>query len=100
MNAAVSLPDMVADPDWDFLGVMLVIVTGLCVTGFASGWLIGRLALAAFRRLAGGGDDTRFLSAKIVTARFYADHFLALAPGYLPAIRGAAAVLDFDPEQF
>jgi BASS family bile acid:Na+ symporter len=43
MNAAVSLPDMVADPDWDFLGVMLVIVTGLCVTGFASGWLIGRL---------------------------------------------------------
>ena len=46
MNAAVSLPDMVANPDWDFLGVMLLIVTGLCVTGFASGWLIGRLLRA------------------------------------------------------
>jgi alkylation response protein AidB-like acyl-CoA dehydrogenase len=66
----------------------------------AGGWLIGRLALAAFRRLAGGEDDAPFLAAKIATARFYADHFLALAPGLLPAIRGAAAVLDFDPELF
>jgi bile acid:Na+ symporter, BASS family len=42
LNAAVSLPETVADPDWDFLAVMLLIVTGLCATGFASGWLIGR----------------------------------------------------------
>jgi 3-(methylthio)propanoyl-CoA dehydrogenase len=66
----------------------------------SGGWLMGRQALAAFRRLAGGEDDARFLSAKIATARFYADHFLALAPGHLAGIRGGAAVLDFDPEQF
>lgn len=36
-NAAVALPKTFADPDWDFLAVMLVIVTGLCVLGFAAG---------------------------------------------------------------
>jgi BASS family bile acid:Na+ symporter len=46
MNAAVSLPDTVANPDWDFLAVMLVIVTGLCVTAFASGWVLAKLLKA------------------------------------------------------
>lgn len=36
-NAAVALPKTFATPDWDFLGVMLVIVTGLCVVGFVAG---------------------------------------------------------------
>jgi bile acid:Na+ symporter, BASS family len=36
-NAAVALPKTFANPDWDFLAVMLVIVTGLCVIGFAAG---------------------------------------------------------------
>ena len=31
--------------------------------------------------------------------RFYAEHFLALAPGYLPAILGGGTVLDLDPDQ-
>ncbi len=43
MNAAVSLPDTVANPDWDFLTVMLVIVTTLCLAGFAAGWLLAHL---------------------------------------------------------
>ncbi len=43
LNAAVSLPDTVADPDWDLLAVMLGIVTALCATGFGAGWLLGRL---------------------------------------------------------
>jgi 3-(methylthio)propanoyl-CoA dehydrogenase len=64
------------------------------------GWLMARQALAAFRRLAGGDEDAAFLSAKIATARFYADHFLALAPGYLAGIRGSAAVLDFAVDRF
>jgi 3-(methylthio)propanoyl-CoA dehydrogenase len=64
------------------------------------GWLLGRQALAAFRRLAGGEEDAAFLSAKIATARFFADYYLALAPGYLAAIRGGATVLDFDPDRF
>jgi BASS family bile acid:Na+ symporter len=41
-NAAVALPAVVADPDWDFLAVMLAIVLALCVAGFASGWAVGR----------------------------------------------------------
>jgi len=59
------------------------------VTG---GWLMARLALAAHKR---GGD---FAAAKLATARFYAEHFLARAPTYLPAITGGATVVDFDPE--
>ena len=67
-----------------------------------AGWLMARQALAADRLLAAGEaeGDPAFLRAKITTARFYAEHFLALAPGHLPAILGAATVLDFDPDQF
>jgi bile acid:Na+ symporter, BASS family len=39
-NASVSLPQAVADRDWDFLAVTLGITTGLCVVTFASAyWL-------------------------------------------------------------
>jgi BASS family bile acid:Na+ symporter len=42
-NASVSLPQTVANPDWDLLAVTLAIVVSLCVLAFASGWLIARL---------------------------------------------------------
>jgi len=45
-NAAVSLPQVVADPDWDFLGAILLIVVSLCVTAFTSGWLVAWLLKA------------------------------------------------------
>ncbi|MGA8549585.1 MAG: acyl-CoA dehydrogenase, partial [Stellaceae bacterium] len=64
------------------------------------GWLMARQALAANRRLSRGNGDPNFLRAKIATARFYAEHFLALAPGQLPAILGGAGVLSFDPDWF
>jgi 3-(methylthio)propanoyl-CoA dehydrogenase len=64
-----------------------------------AGWLMARQALAADRRLAEGGGERAFLRAKIATARFYTDHFLALAPGCVPAILGGATVLGFDPDQ-
>jgi 3-(methylthio)propanoyl-CoA dehydrogenase len=63
------------------------------------GWVMARQALAAFRRLAGGDPDTAFLAAKIATARFYADHFLASAPGFVAGVRGGTTILDFDPDQ-
>ncbi|HEX6442974.1 MAG TPA: acyl-CoA dehydrogenase [Stellaceae bacterium] len=56
------------------------------------GWLTARLALAARER---GGD---FAAAKLAAARFYAEHFLARAPAYLPGIMGGASVVDFDPD--
>jgi BASS family bile acid:Na+ symporter len=42
-NAALALPETVAEPDWDFLGVLLVIVVSLCVLSFATGWLLAWL---------------------------------------------------------
>jgi BASS family bile acid:Na+ symporter len=41
-NASVSLPQTIADPDWDFLAVILAVVVTLCVLSFAAGWLIAR----------------------------------------------------------
>src|SRR5262249_55840434 len=45
-NAAVSLPQAVADPDWDFLAATLLIVGGLCALTFAAGWWLARLLRA------------------------------------------------------
>jgi alkylation response protein AidB-like acyl-CoA dehydrogenase len=62
------------------------------VTG---GWLTARVAAASLRQ-----PDDAMTRAKLATARFYAEHFLARAPAYLPAIAGGATVIDFDPELF
>jgi alkylation response protein AidB-like acyl-CoA dehydrogenase len=62
------------------------------VTG---GWLMARLARAAGSRGADG-----LAAAKLATARCYAEHYLARAPSYLPAITGGATVLGFDPALF
>jgi BASS family bile acid:Na+ symporter len=42
-NASVSLPRTLANPDPDFLGMTLAIVTSLCVLAFAAGALVPRL---------------------------------------------------------
>jgi alkylation response protein AidB-like acyl-CoA dehydrogenase len=57
------------------------------------GWLLSRLA-----RAAQAGGDARFAGAKFATARFYAEHYLARAPAYLPAVEGGATVVGFDAE--
>jgi BASS family bile acid:Na+ symporter len=49
-NAAVALPKTLAEPDWDFLVVMLAIVTGLCIAGFGAG-----LVVAAWLRTSAAG---------------------------------------------
>jgi hypothetical protein len=64
-----------------------------------AGWLIARLALAAERRSPAEVGEAGLLSGKRATARFYAEHFLAPAPGYLPGVIGGSGVLDFDPDQ-
>jgi 3-(methylthio)propanoyl-CoA dehydrogenase len=66
----------------------------------SAGWLIARQALTAERRLKANGGDAGFFVAKLKTARFYAEHFLARAPGCLQGVLGGATVLDFPPEQF
>jgi hypothetical protein len=47
----------------------------------AGGWQLARGAKISVARLAEGKGDPAFYKAKIATARFYADHLLAAAPG-------------------
>ncbi|MBP5990381.1 MAG: acyl-CoA dehydrogenase [Piscinibacter sp.] len=46
-----------------------------------AGWQMARALLAAESQLAQGDADKPFLTAKIATARFYAEHLLSKAPG-------------------
>jgi len=66
----------------------------------AGGWQMGRAALVSARRLAEGGGDASFYKAKITTARFYADHVLAQAPGLAySVVSGAAGALALTEDQ-
>jgi BASS family bile acid:Na+ symporter len=37
MNASAALPEIVREPDWDFLGMILIAVVAMCAFGFAAG---------------------------------------------------------------
>ena len=61
----------------------------------AGGWQMACAALAAETELARGNTDTKFLRAKIATARFYAAHILPQAAALAhSACHGGAATLD------
>jgi acyl-CoA dehydrogenase len=65
------------------------------------GWQMARAALVAQKRLAAKEGDAAFYQAKIATARFYADHVMAQAPGLRnTVVRGAAGVMALSEEQF
>jgi hypothetical protein len=66
-----------------------------------AGWQMARALLAAERLLAAGDGDVAFLKAKVVTARFYAEHLLSRAPGQRDAIvDGAESVTAMALEAF
>ena len=66
----------------------------------AGGWQMGRAAVIARGRLDSGEKDA-FLEAKLVTARFFADHFLTQAGGLADSImNGAAGVLAMADDSF
>lgn len=66
-----------------------------------SGWQMARAALAAQKHIAAGSADSAFYTAKIATARFYADHILSQAQGIRSSIvDGSAGVLAMTAEQF
>ena len=52
----------------------------------AGGWQLARGAKIAAARLAEGKSDPAFYKAKIATARFFAEHVLATAPGLAHAV--------------
>jgi hypothetical protein len=65
-----------------------------------AGWQLARSLLIA-EDLSRSGEDPAFLAAKIATARFYADHILAKAPGIRDSIvEGAESVTALPIEAF
>jgi alkylation response protein AidB-like acyl-CoA dehydrogenase len=67
----------------------------------AGGWQMARSALIAERKLAAKEGDAAFYSAKIATARFFADHLLSQAPGLAATVTsGAGAVMALSEDQF
>jgi alkylation response protein AidB-like acyl-CoA dehydrogenase len=82
----------------DIRGVSVGAVPLLKLFGIvAGGWQLLRSALISHQRLAapkGSGADAGFYEAKILTARFYADHVLSQAAGLSHSVaHGAASAL-------
>ena len=66
-----------------------------------AGWQMARAALVAGKALDEGGGNAGFMTAKLGTARFYADYILTRAPGLAEAIvHGAPGVLALSEDAF
>ena len=85
----------------DIRGVSVGAVPFLKLMGsVCGGWLMARAALISQTKIAAGDTDP-FYPAKIATARFYADHVLAAAPGLAhTVIHGAPGALALAEEMF
>ena len=65
------------------------------------GWQMARAAGRAHERLQQGDGDADFLNAKIITARFFADHFLPQATALCAAmLEGSVYLMALDENQF
>ena len=65
------------------------------------GWQMARAAKIATAKLAEGGGDASFYTAKIATARFFADHYLSTSStARISVVEGSAGVLALADEQF
>lgn len=105
-EAADALEDVVdyvvANVKKDIKGVFAGSVPYLMLAGIVlGGWQMARAALIAHNKVQTGDGDKAFCQAKIVTARYFADHFLTRAEGYRSAIvEGSASVLALEDDQF
>ena len=77
-------------------------VNFLMLLGYVcGGWLMGRSALAATRRLSEGGGDEAFLKGKLVTARFFNEHLLPRASACLATVQaGPESTMALAVDQF
>jgi len=93
---------VVANVKSDIKGVFAGSVLYLKLAGLVlGGWQMARAALIAQQKLDAGEGDAAFYSAKIVTARFFADHILSQAGSLRSAIvDGSSGVLALSIEQF
>ncbi|HAS51996.1 MAG TPA: acyl-CoA dehydrogenase [Gammaproteobacteria bacterium] len=97
---------LTAATDWilasrDANSVMAVSVDYLMLTGYVGGgWQMARAAQVALGKLA-TGEDPVFHEAKIITARFYAEHVLPKAGALLRSVQqGGASTMALTEEQF
>ena len=92
---------IVANYGKDVRAVAAGAVPFLRLMGIVSGgWMMARAALVAQARISGGDADP-FHPAKIATARFYADHVMAAAPGLAQeVVQGGASTLELDEAMF
>ena len=77
-----------------------VAINYLMLMGYVcGGWQMARAAIVAAQKTASSNDD--FYRSKIVTARFYAEHYLPRTVGHFAAIRaGSGSIMALDEEQF
>jgi hypothetical protein len=92
--------------DWilasrDANAVMAVSVDYLMLTGYVcGGWQMARAARVAHTKLASGQDPV-FHEAKLITARFYAEHILPKANALLRSVQhGGVSIMALTEEQF
>ena len=65
------------------------------------GWVMGLSALKAEELLQAGAGDASFLTAKLVTARFYFEHLLPRAGACLVTMKaGSESMMALTEEQF
>jgi len=100
--ARTALEWMVPASGTDARAAYAVAVPYLKLWGLVTGgWQLGRGALAAARKLAEGAGDPQFLSAKIHTARFYAEALLPQATALARAVtESGQATVALTAEQF
>ena len=82
-NAAVALPQLVAQPDWDFMALVVVLATTMCAGAFAAGKLTAR-SLGAARTdetalMFGLGMNNNSAGLVLATATL-SDHILVFLP--------------------
>ena len=92
--------------DWMLSGadpraVMAVSVDYMMLVGYVcGGWQMGRAALVAHDKLA-AGQDPSFHEAKLITARFYAEHILPKAEALRRSVQsGGSTIMALREEQF
>ncbi|BAV66153.1 acyl-CoA dehydrogenase C-terminal domain-containing protein [Sphingobium cloacae] len=92
MQNAMKNPDNAGAAAHHYMHILGIVATGLM-------WL--RMAKAAAELLGAGEGDARFLEAKLVTARFFAERIMPDAGALRRKIEGGAdSLMALDPEMF
>lgn len=92
MQNAMQNPNNAGAAAYSYMHLMGIVSVGLM-------WL--RMASAAIRMLDAGKGDAKYLEAKLVTARFFAERIMPDAGALRRKIEGGAeAVMALDPEMF